>query len=100
MSGFTVSNNFGGVPVFGIRGLSYDAVQLSAAPTVSVYVDEAPLPYSAMAGSGIIFDLERVEVLKDPQGTLFGNNSTGGAINFIAAKPTSIFSAGIRASSV
>ena len=95
--GFTVSTNFDGVPVFGIRGLVFDAVQLSATSTVSVYVDEAPLPYSAMT-EGTLLDLERVEVLKGPQGTLFGNNSTAGAINFIAAKPTDVFSAGIRTS--
>ncbi len=45
---------------------------------------------------GAVFDLECVEVLKGPQGTLFGQNSTGGAVNFIAAKPTRDFEAGIR----
>ena len=94
VSGFTVSTTFDGLPIFYIRGLGFAANQYSAAPTVSAYVDEVPLPYSPMTG-GVTLDLERVEVLKGPQGTLFGNNSTGGSINFIAAKPTDTLSAGI-----
>jgi iron complex outermembrane receptor protein len=93
---FTATSNFDGIPQFGIRGLVFTSNQLSASPTVSTYIDEVPLPYSAMTG-GTLLDLERVEVLKGPQGTLFGNNSTGGSINFIAAKPTNYFSTGITA---
>src|SRR3546814_12393831 len=46
---------------------------------------------------GSMFDVERVEVLKGPQGTLFGQNATGGAINFVVAKPTDEISAGFDA---
>jgi iron complex outermembrane recepter protein len=95
VSGFSASRSNDDVPVFTIRGIGFNAVQISASPTVSAYVDEAPLPYLAMTG-GTMLDLARVEVLKGPQGTLFGNNSTGGSINFIAAKPTSEFSTGFH----
>ena len=85
------------VPVFSLRGVGFFDTALGARPTVSVYVDEAPLPFSVMA-AGASFDLERVEVLKGPQGTLFGQNATGGAINYIAAKPKSTPESGVSAS--
>ena len=84
------------VPVYSLRGIGFFDTALAARPTVSVYVDEVPLPFSIMT-TGASFDLERVEVLKGPQGTLFGQNATGGAINYIAAKPTSTFEAGVNA---
>ncbi|MEZ5482698.1 MAG: TonB-dependent receptor [Porticoccaceae bacterium] len=66
---------------------------LGVYPSVSLYMDEVPLPFPIMT-SNTGFDLERVEVLKGPQGILFGQNSTGGAINFIAKKPTDEFEMG------
>jgi iron complex outermembrane recepter protein len=45
---------------------------------------------------GATLDLDRVEILKGPQGTLYGQNATGGAVNYIAAKPTDSFAAGIE----
>jgi outer membrane receptor protein involved in Fe transport len=80
-------------PVYTLRGVGFYDTSLASYPTVSVYVDQAPLSFPALT-TLTAFDLERIEVLKGPQGTLFGNNATGGAINYIAAKPTRDFSAG------
>lgn len=74
-------------PIFTLRGVGFNESSIGVYPATSVYIDEAPLPFPVMA-SHTAYDLERVEVLKGPQGILFGQNSTGGAINFIAAKPT------------
>jgi outer membrane receptor protein involved in Fe transport len=91
--GFTFRPSNFGTPVYTIRGVGFFENTVTVAPAVSVYVDQIPLPYSVMT-EGASVDLERVEVLKGPQGTLFGQNATGGAINYIAAKPTSSFAAG------
>ena len=84
-------------PVYSIRGIGFFESSLAAAPAVSVYMDQAPL-VSPMMTLGSSLDIERVEVLKGPQGTLFGENSTGGAVNYIAAKPTQEFESGASVS--
>ncbi len=80
-------------PVYTLRGVGFYETSVAAYPDVSIYLDQAPLPFPVMSGL-TAFDLQRVEVLKGPQGTLFGNNATGGAINFVAAKPTTDFQVG------
>ena len=83
--------------VYTLRGIGFQDTALASTNTVSLSLDEMPIPFAAM-GSGVILDVQRVEALKGPQGTLFGQNSTGGAINFIANKPTRDFEAGVTAS--
>ena len=91
------TNSFTGTPIITLRGVGYYETSLSAYPTVTLYMDQVPLTFPVLA-THTNFDLERVEVLKGPQGTLFGQNSTGGAINFIAAKPTRDFELGVSLS--
>lgn len=83
----SVESSFNRVrPRFNLRGLgSNDFNSISNSP-VGVYVDEVFLNSPLLQGFQL-FDLERVEVLRGPQGTLWGKNTTAGAINFITSKP-------------
>lgn len=94
---FSYADSYVGSPIYTLRGIGFSDISLGGRSTVSLYLDEAPIPF-AIEGRGVILDLERLEILKGPQGTLFGQNATGGAINFIAAKPTKSFAAGFDAS--
>ncbi|WP_332802460.1 TonB-dependent receptor [Sphingomonas sp. RT2P30] len=75
-------------PSFAIRGVQTDDFGIGTEPSVGIFVDGI---YSGRSGSALIFfnDIQRVEVLKGPQGTLFGRNTSGGAISIITAKPSS-----------
>jgi iron complex outermembrane recepter protein len=85
--GLSFTTSATGQPVYTLRGVGFYDVALGAYQTVAVYTDQAPLPYGAMTRHAG-FDLERIEVLKGPQGILFGENATAGSINYINAKPT------------
>ncbi len=85
--GFTVSDSGFNTPVFTLRGVGFNDTTYTASSTVGVYQDEFSLPFSIMT-KGLALDLDRVEVLKGPQGIFYGRNTTGGAVNFIANAPT------------
>jgi len=84
---FSVSQSYQGVPTYTLRGIGFNTINLSATSTVGTYWDEVAYAYPFM-NTGPVFDLERVEVLKGPQGTLYGRNTTAGLIDFVTAKPS------------
>ena len=83
----SIKENFPGLmPVITIRGVGLNDFNASNNPAAGVYVDEVSLSSLALMSSEFI-DLASVEVLKGPQGTLYGRNSTAGALNFNTAQP-------------
>ncbi len=74
-------------PIFSLRGISMSDYSFNQSGPVATYFDEVYRGNIALLGVSM-FDLERVEVLRGPQGTLYGKNTTGGAINFISRVPT------------
>ena len=74
-------------PKFSIRGISTPDFNLNTTSPVGAFYDEVFVGAQWMGGPQI-FDMERVEVLRGPQGTLFGKNTTGGAVDFIFKNPS------------
>jgi len=85
--GLSFSGTERGLGNYNIRGIS----TVASAPTVGIYLDDISLVTIATSFSGafdpVFFDMERIEVLKGPQGTLYGGNSMGGAIKYVSARP-------------
>ena len=91
--GVYVSNSTGGTfSQFSIRGVTQDSFDDHIEGPNAVYIDGAYVA-SPQGQLFALFDLERVEILKGPQGTLFGRNATGGLVHFITRKPTDEFEA-------
>ena len=92
--GLTVDTTSTTQPVFSLRGVMPDDFGVGTDPAVGLFVDGF---YSARSGESLVFfdDVSRVEVLKGPQGTLFGRNTAAGAISVITNKPADGYHASI-----
>ena len=84
--GLTLGESFGFAQIV-IRGVGTDNPFAGGDPSVAMHVDGAVIGQSS-AQLGSLFDIQRIEVLRGPQGTLYGRNTTGGSINVVTNKPT------------
>jgi iron complex outermembrane receptor protein len=85
----TFSQNTGFSQLF-IRGIGTNAVFTGSDPSSAVYFDGVYVARPAMVLTDLL-DVERVEVLRGPQGTLYGRNAVGGALNIVSKIPTNDF---------
>lgn len=83
-------------PNYSVRGVTQNDFNDATESPIAAYIDDVYLVATG-AASIPLFDMSRVEVLRGPQGTLFGRNSTGGAIQFISNEPGSEFGGSVRA---
>jgi iron complex outermembrane receptor protein len=90
------SGNTVGVTQIAIRGVGMNLLDPTTQPGVAVYVDGVYEARTEATGLDQI-DLQRIEVLRGPQGTLYGRNATGGAVNFVTAAPSDQFEGQILA---
>jgi iron complex outermembrane receptor protein len=86
----------GGQPQYRIRGVGFLDYTSNNASPVGVSVDDVAFALPIQT-QGQLFDIDRIEVLRGPQGTLYGRNTTGGQINFISNSPTADTHAGFTA---
>src|SRR3982074_3732487 len=74
-------------PTFTLRGVTTTDYSQNQSSPIAMYVDEVYKPVGAVQALQV-FDMDRVEVLRGPQGTLYGKNATGGAVSFYSAIPS------------
>lgn len=82
-----VTRSIGGSYNFFIRGIGMDEFNLSSVPAIGLYIDEVAV-INPMLASFSLFDVTQIEILRGPQNTLYGKNTTGGAINVYTHQPT------------
>ncbi|MDE2930668.1 MAG: TonB-dependent receptor [Chloroflexota bacterium] len=84
------AGEYNGVTFINIRGVGFGQTHGSADPAVGQHIDGIFMPRTSSLRAAY-YDLEALEVLRGPQGTLYGRNTTGGSVNLITKKPTEEF---------
>jgi iron complex outermembrane receptor protein len=86
----TMNSTTDATPLFLVRGIGLDDFNTNNSSGVGTYLDEVFASFPGFLTEDL-FDLDRIEILKGPQGTLYGKNTAGGAINIISKRPTDDF---------